>query len=178
VVTGGAIGGAVSGGISGHSAHSFGPQGWNLNGQLQVGSNDSTGTSYTLTTGNWKEGDGKAKVQTDQTQHGVIAVSTAGGPFIPTNTTNIASNPQTNCIQLTGATAAIVGQVHALTAANGDTFDQSVLSNVQLPAGASITDVTPTPAASPGVVFRTLEIARPDLETVFLTLTGRSLRDQ
>jgi ABC-2 type transport system ATP-binding protein len=28
-----------------------------------------------------------------------------------------------------------------------------------------------------GVVFQTLEVARPDLETVFLTLTGRSLRD-
>jgi ABC-2 type transport system ATP-binding protein len=32
--------------------------------------------------------------------------------------------------------------------------------------------------SSAGVVFQTLEIARPDLETVFLTLTGRSLRDQ
>ena len=30
---------------------------------------------------------------------------------------------------------------------------------------------------SAGIVFQTLEIARPDLETVFLTLTGRSLRD-
>jgi ABC-2 type transport system ATP-binding protein len=30
---------------------------------------------------------------------------------------------------------------------------------------------------SAGVSFQTLEIARPDLETVFLTLTGRSLRD-
>jgi ABC-2 type transport system ATP-binding protein len=28
-----------------------------------------------------------------------------------------------------------------------------------------------------GVAFHTLEVARPDLETVFLTLTGRSLRD-
>jgi ABC-2 type transport system ATP-binding protein len=28
-----------------------------------------------------------------------------------------------------------------------------------------------------GVSFQTLEVARPDLETVFLTLTGRSLRD-
>jgi ABC-2 type transport system ATP-binding protein len=28
-----------------------------------------------------------------------------------------------------------------------------------------------------GVAFQTLEVARPDLETVFLTLTGRSLRD-
>lgn len=28
-----------------------------------------------------------------------------------------------------------------------------------------------------GVAFETLEVARPDLETVFLTLTGRSLRD-
>lgn len=31
--------------------------------------------------------------------------------------------------------------------------------------------------SSAGVAFRTLEVARPDLETVFLTLTGRSLRD-
>ncbi|HJQ80085.1 MAG TPA: ABC transporter ATP-binding protein [Lacipirellulaceae bacterium] len=31
--------------------------------------------------------------------------------------------------------------------------------------------------SSAGVVFQTLEVARPDLETVFLTLTGRSLRD-
>jgi ABC-2 type transport system ATP-binding protein len=31
--------------------------------------------------------------------------------------------------------------------------------------------------SSSGVVFQTLEITRPDLETVFLTLTGRSLRD-
>jgi ABC-2 type transport system ATP-binding protein len=31
--------------------------------------------------------------------------------------------------------------------------------------------------SSAGIVFQTLEIARPDLETVFLTLTGRSLRD-
>jgi ABC-2 type transport system ATP-binding protein len=30
---------------------------------------------------------------------------------------------------------------------------------------------------SAGVAFQTLEVARPDLETVFLTLTGRSLRD-
>jgi ABC-2 type transport system ATP-binding protein len=28
-----------------------------------------------------------------------------------------------------------------------------------------------------GVAFQTLEVARPDLETVFLSLTGRSLRD-
>ena len=31
--------------------------------------------------------------------------------------------------------------------------------------------------SSAGIVFQTLEVARPDLETVFLTLTGRSLRD-
>jgi linearmycin/streptolysin S transport system ATP-binding protein len=31
--------------------------------------------------------------------------------------------------------------------------------------------------SSVGVVFQTLEITKPDLETVFLTLTGRSLRD-
>jgi ABC-2 type transport system ATP-binding protein len=31
--------------------------------------------------------------------------------------------------------------------------------------------------ASEGVAFQTLEITRPDLETVFLSLTGRSLRD-
>jgi ABC-2 type transport system ATP-binding protein len=31
--------------------------------------------------------------------------------------------------------------------------------------------------SSAGVIFQTLEVARPDLETVFLTLTGRSLRD-
>jgi len=31
--------------------------------------------------------------------------------------------------------------------------------------------------SSLGVAFHTLEVARPDLETVFLTLTGRSLRD-
>jgi ABC-2 type transport system ATP-binding protein len=31
--------------------------------------------------------------------------------------------------------------------------------------------------ASAGVAFHTLEVGRPDLETVFLTLTGRSLRD-
>jgi len=31
--------------------------------------------------------------------------------------------------------------------------------------------------SSSGVTFHTLEVARPDLETVFLTLTGRSLRD-
>ncbi len=31
--------------------------------------------------------------------------------------------------------------------------------------------------SSAGIVFNTLEVARPDLETVFLTLTGRSLRD-
>ena len=31
--------------------------------------------------------------------------------------------------------------------------------------------------SSAGVIFHTLEIGRPDLETVFLTLTGRSLRD-
>jgi ABC-2 type transport system ATP-binding protein len=31
---------------------------------------------------------------------------------------------------------------------------------------------------SAGVAFQTLEVARPDLETVFLTLTGRSLRDE
>jgi ABC-2 type transport system ATP-binding protein len=31
--------------------------------------------------------------------------------------------------------------------------------------------------SSAGVAFRTLEVTRPDLETVFLTLTGRSLRD-
>jgi len=31
--------------------------------------------------------------------------------------------------------------------------------------------------SSGGVAFHTLEVARPDLETVFLTLTGRSLRD-
>jgi ABC-2 type transport system ATP-binding protein len=31
--------------------------------------------------------------------------------------------------------------------------------------------------SSAGVSFQTLEVARPDLETVFLTLTGRSLRD-
>jgi ABC-2 type transport system ATP-binding protein len=31
--------------------------------------------------------------------------------------------------------------------------------------------------SSTGVAFRTLEVTRPDLETVFLTLTGRSLRD-
>jgi ABC-2 type transport system ATP-binding protein len=31
--------------------------------------------------------------------------------------------------------------------------------------------------SSSGVAFHTLEVARPDLETVFLTLTGRSLRD-
>jgi ABC-2 type transport system ATP-binding protein len=31
--------------------------------------------------------------------------------------------------------------------------------------------------SSAGVAFQTLEVARPDLETVFLTLTGRSLRD-
>jgi ABC-2 type transport system ATP-binding protein len=31
--------------------------------------------------------------------------------------------------------------------------------------------------SSAGVTFQTLEVARPDLETVFLTLTGRSLRD-
>jgi hypothetical protein len=31
--------------------------------------------------------------------------------------------------------------------------------------------------SSAGVVFQALEITRPDLETVFLTLTGRSLRD-
>ena len=30
---------------------------------------------------------------------------------------------------------------------------------------------------SAGVVFQTLEVSRPDLETVFLILTGRSLRD-
>jgi ABC-2 type transport system ATP-binding protein len=30
---------------------------------------------------------------------------------------------------------------------------------------------------SAGIAFQTLEVARPDLETVFLTLTGRSLRD-
>jgi ABC-2 type transport system ATP-binding protein len=30
---------------------------------------------------------------------------------------------------------------------------------------------------SAGITFQTLEITRPDLETVFLTLTGRSLRD-
>jgi len=30
---------------------------------------------------------------------------------------------------------------------------------------------------SAGIGFQTLEVARPDLETVFLTLTGRSLRD-
>ena len=29
----------------------------------------------------------------------------------------------------------------------------------------------------PAIAFQTLEVARPDLETVFLTLTGRSLRD-
>jgi ABC-2 type transport system ATP-binding protein len=31
--------------------------------------------------------------------------------------------------------------------------------------------------SSAGVMFQTLEVARPDLETVFLTLTGSSLRD-
>jgi hypothetical protein len=31
--------------------------------------------------------------------------------------------------------------------------------------------------SSEGVAFQTLEITRPDLETVFLSLTGRSLRD-
>jgi ABC-2 type transport system ATP-binding protein len=31
--------------------------------------------------------------------------------------------------------------------------------------------------SSAGVAFQTLEVAKPDLETVFLTLTGRSLRD-
>jgi ABC-2 type transport system ATP-binding protein len=31
--------------------------------------------------------------------------------------------------------------------------------------------------SSSGVAFQSLEVARPDLETVFLTLTGRSLRD-
>jgi len=31
--------------------------------------------------------------------------------------------------------------------------------------------------SSAGVVFHTLEVARPDLESVFLSLTGRSLRD-
>ncbi len=31
--------------------------------------------------------------------------------------------------------------------------------------------------SSAGIVFETLEVTRPDLETVFLTLTGRSLRD-
>jgi linearmycin/streptolysin S transport system ATP-binding protein len=31
--------------------------------------------------------------------------------------------------------------------------------------------------SSAGVTFQTLEVARPDLETVFLSLTGRSLRD-
>lgn len=31
--------------------------------------------------------------------------------------------------------------------------------------------------SSAGVAFQTLEVARPDLETVFLSLTGRSLRD-
>ena len=31
--------------------------------------------------------------------------------------------------------------------------------------------------AAAGVRFRTLHVERPDLETVFLTLTGRSLRD-
>ncbi|HEX3601268.1 MAG TPA: ABC transporter ATP-binding protein [Lacipirellulaceae bacterium] len=31
--------------------------------------------------------------------------------------------------------------------------------------------------SSEGVAFRTLEVAQPDLETVFLSLTGRSLRD-
>ena len=31
--------------------------------------------------------------------------------------------------------------------------------------------------SSAGVAFRTLEVARPDLESVFLSLTGRSLRD-
>jgi ABC-2 type transport system ATP-binding protein len=31
--------------------------------------------------------------------------------------------------------------------------------------------------SSAGVAFQTLEVAKPDLETVFLSLTGRSLRD-
>jgi hypothetical protein len=31
--------------------------------------------------------------------------------------------------------------------------------------------------SSAGVTFQTLEVARPDLETVFLALTGRSLLD-
>jgi ABC-2 type transport system ATP-binding protein len=31
--------------------------------------------------------------------------------------------------------------------------------------------------ATAGIAFQTLEVARPDLETVFLSLTGRSLRD-
>jgi hypothetical protein len=31
--------------------------------------------------------------------------------------------------------------------------------------------------SSAGVAFHTLEVARPDLESVFLSLTGRSLRD-
>jgi ABC-2 type transport system ATP-binding protein len=31
--------------------------------------------------------------------------------------------------------------------------------------------------SSAGVSFQTLEVTKPDLETVFLTLTGRSLRD-
>jgi linearmycin/streptolysin S transport system ATP-binding protein len=31
--------------------------------------------------------------------------------------------------------------------------------------------------SSEGIAFQTLEVARPDLETVFLSLTGRSLRD-
>jgi ABC-2 type transport system ATP-binding protein len=31
--------------------------------------------------------------------------------------------------------------------------------------------------SSAGVAFQSLEVSRPDLETVFLTLTGRSLRD-
>jgi hypothetical protein len=31
--------------------------------------------------------------------------------------------------------------------------------------------------SSAGIAFQSLEVARPDLESVFLTLTGRSLRD-
>jgi len=58
--------------------------------------------------------------------------------------------------------------------------------DVQLPAeldGLSLRFETEQPLedigrlSSSGVAFHTLEVARPDLETVFLTLTGRSLRD-
>ena len=63
---------------------------------------------------------------------------------------------------------------------------QRIPADIELPGtldGVSLRFETDQPLeeigrlSSEGVAFHTLEVARPDLESVFLTLTGRSLRD-